>query len=81
MVNLFQERLQQLLVDHADLCERGDLSANETREMLLLGLLRELAAGTISLGIDEERFVATCRTGYQIVSEHCEKKSRRRKAK
>ena len=81
MINLFQDRLRQLLVDHADLCERGDLSARKTGELLILGLIRELAIGAISMGIDEERFVTTCHTGYQIVSEHHEKKTRRRKAK
>ena len=81
MVNLFQDRLHRLLIDHADLCERGDLSARETGEMLIIGLLRELATGAVSLGIDEERFVVTCRSGYQIVSERREKKTRRRKAR
>jgi hypothetical protein len=58
-------KLRRACTDTAQTCQIAELSAQETVELIMSGLLLELIKGAAVMGFNEADFIKLCRIGYR----------------
>lgn len=58
-------KLQRACTDTAQTCQIAELSAQETIEIIMSGLLLEFIKGAAVMGLNETDFIKICRIAYR----------------
>lgn len=73
----FRVKLRTLMFDHADTCERVDISTEETMSMIVAAMLNELLVMLHASGGDEETIeqdiVESCRTHFYAIKKQAQR--------